>query len=334
MSTHVAAQRTWHSAGRRCLRTAVYAALVFSLPMVCWAQAWPIKPIRLIVNTAPGGPVDQVARTFVPQLGETLGQPVVIENRAGAGGTVGVEAVAKSAPDGYTLLHSSGSPIVIGPHLYKLGVDVARDLDPVTPTIRTSMFLVARAGLPARSVAELIAYARANPGKLNFGSAGSGTTMHIYTEMMLRAAKIQATHVPYKGATPALTALLGGQLDFTFDPGGGIPHIKADKLRLLAVVGAVRSPNFPDTPTMGEAGTDVGTDPLYGVYAPTGTPREIVTRLNREIGRIMQTAEVRAALGAAGAEVVTASPEEFAALQHRDRERFGAFVREANIRAD
>ena len=334
MNRREVTQRNWHSARVRDSWTAVYAALVLAFPMVCWAQTWPVKPIRLIVNTAPGGPVDQVARTFAPQLGEALGQPSVIENRAGAGGTVGLEAVAKSVSDGYTLLHSSGSPNVIGPHQYKLGVDVGRDLDPVTPTIRTSMFLVARPGVPARSVAELIAYARAHPGKLNFGSAGNGTTMHIYTEMMLRSAKIQATHVPYKGASPALTALLGGQLDFTFDPGGGIPHIKADKLRLLAVVGAARSPIFPDTPTMAEAGTDVGTDPLYGVYAPAGTPREIVARLNREIGRIMQTVEVRAALSAVGAEVVTASPEEFALLQQRDRERFGAFVREANIRAD
>ncbi|MBI4292795.1 MAG: tripartite tricarboxylate transporter substrate binding protein [Betaproteobacteria bacterium] len=312
----------------------IAAAFAFTFTPLAWAQTWPAKPIRLIVNTAAGGPVDQVARIFAPPLSKTLGQPVVIEHRAGAGGTVGMEAVAKSAPDGYTLLHTSGSPIVVGPHLYNLAFDVAKDLEPVAPTIRTLISLVVRPGVPVRSVGELIAYARANPGKLNYGSAGNGTTLHIYAEMMLRAAKVQATHVPFKGATPALTALLGGQIDFTFDPGGATPHIKADKLRLLGVVLPARSPLFPDTPTMAEAGADVGTDPLYGVFAPAGTPREIVLRLNREIGRIMQSAEARTALAATGAEAVTASPEEFAALQLRDRERFGAFVREAKIRAD
>jgi len=317
----------------RCLKTAAFVFAFAFAPLAC-AQAWPVKPVRVIVNTAAGGPVDQVARIFAPQLGEALGQPIVIEHRAGAGGTVGLEMVAKSAPDGYTLLHTSGSPIVIGPHLYKLSVDVARDLAPVVPTVRATQLLVVRAGLPVRSVADLIAYGRANPGKLNFGSPGNGTVLHIYAEMMLRGARIEATHVPYKGAAPALAALLGGQLDFVFDPGGAIPHIKADKLRLLAVVLAARSPSFPDTPTMAEAGADVGTDPLYGVYAPAGVPREIVTRLNREIGRIMQTAEAHTALAGLGPQAVTASPEEFATLMHRDRERFGAFVREANIRAD
>ena len=213
----------------------------------------------------------------------------MIENRGGAGGNIGLEVVAKSAPDGYTLLASSGSPIVVGPHLYKLGVDVARDLVPIAPLARILTLLVVRPGLPVRSVAELIAYARANPGKLNYGSVGSGSTLHIHAESMLRATKLQATHVPYKGAAQMVTALLSDQVDFAFDSGLTIQHIKADKLRLLAVAGATRSPIFPDTPTMAESGTEVN-DALFGVYAPTGTPREIVTRLNREIGRIMQTA--------------------------------------------
>lgn len=315
----------------RCLAA---AAFLFAFAPLACAQAWPGKPVRLIVNTAAGGPVDQVARIFAPQLGEALGQPIVIEHRAGAGGNIGLEMVAKSAPDGYTLLHTSGSPIVVGPHLYKLNVDVGRDLVPVAPTVRATQFLVVRSELPVRSVADLIAYGRGNPGKLNFGSPGNGTVLHIYAEMLLRGAKIQATHVPYKGAAPALAALLGGGLDFVFDPGGAMPHIKAGKLRLLAVVLDARSPSFPQTPTMAEAGADVGADPPYGVYAPAGTPREIVTLLNREIGRIMQTTGARTALVALGPQALTASPEEFAALMRRDRERFGAFVREANIRAE
>ncbi|MDO8595631.1 MAG: tripartite tricarboxylate transporter substrate binding protein, partial [Sulfuricaulis sp.] len=174
----------------RCLTT---AAFLFAFASLACAQAWPVKPVRLIINTAAGGPVDQVARIFAPQLGEALGQPIVIETRAGAGGNLGLEVVAKSAPDGYTLLHTSGSPIVVGPHLYKLNIDVGRDLVPVTPTVRATQLLVVRPGLPVRSVADLIAYGRANPGKLKFGSPGNGTVLHNSAEMMLRAAKIQAT---------------------------------------------------------------------------------------------------------------------------------------------
>ena len=309
-------------------------AAVFAFATLACAQVWPVKPIRLIVNTGPGTGPDMIARVYAPRLGEVLGQPIVIEYRAGAAGNIGLEVVARSAPDGYTLLNSPGGPIVIGPHMYKLGVDVARDLEPVAPTARTTMLLVVRPSLPARSVAELIALARANPGKLNFGSGGSGGGLHIAAEMLLHAAKIQATHVTYKEGAPVLTDMLADRIDFTFDTGTAVPHIKAGKLRLLAVASTTRSSIFPDTPTMAEAGTDVDASVVGGVYAPAGTPREIVARLNREISRIMQTAEARAAVTLVAADVITASPEEFAARMSRDRERFGAFVREADIRVD
>ncbi len=314
----------------RCL---IAAALAFASAPFAWAQSWPAKPIRLVVNFPAGGTTDLMARAFSTKLAEALGQPIVIENRGGAGGNVGLEVVVRAAPDGYTLLASSGSPIVVGPHLYKLNFDVARDLVPVVPLARILTLLVVRPGLPVRSVPELIAYLRANPGKLNYGSVGTGSTLHIHAERMLRAAKLQATHVPYKGAAQMVTALLSDQVDFAFDSGLTIQHIKADKLRVLAVASATRSPLFPDTPTMTETGTNVN-DSVFGVYAPTGTPREIVLRLNREIGRIMQTAEARAVLATFAAEVVTASPEEFAAIQSRDRELYGTFIREANITAD
>lgn len=309
-------------------------AFVGTLALESWAQSYPVRPIRMIVNSAPGSGVDTATRIVAPRLSEALGQTVVIDNRAGAGGNIGLEAVAKSTPDGYTLLNSPGGGIVMAPHLYRLGVDVDKDLVPVAPTTRLTIFLVVRPGLPVRNLAELIAHARANPGKLNYGSSGTGGSLHIAGEMLLRAAKIQAVHVPFKGGAPALVALLGGQLDFYFDPGPSVPHVKADRLRLLAVARATRSPFFPDTPTMAEAGADVDLDLVQGVYAPTGTPREIVMRLNREIVRIMQMAEVRAGLAAIGGEPVTATPEAFAASQRRDRERYGVFIREANIRAD
>ncbi|MBI2316182.1 MAG: tripartite tricarboxylate transporter substrate binding protein, partial [Betaproteobacteria bacterium] len=286
------------------------------------------------VNTAPGTAPDMIARVYAGRLGEALGQPVVIEYRAGAGGNIGLEAVARSAPDGYTLLSSPGGPIVIGLHLYKPNIDVAKELVPVAPTARTTMLLVVRPSLPVKSVAELVAYARANPGKLNFGSGGTGGGLHIAAEMLLREAKIRATHVPYKVATQVLTDMLGGQIDFTFDTGTAVPFITSGKLRLLAVASATRSSIFPDTPTMAEAGTNVDTSVVGGVFAPAGTPRDIVARLNQEVTRIMKTTEARAAVTSMAADVVTASPEEFAALMNRDRERFGAFVREANIRAN
>ncbi len=297
-------------------------------------QNWPVKPIRLVINFAAGGTNDIIARAFTPKLGEVLGQPVVVEYRAGAAGNIGMEYVARSAPDGHTLLHSGGSTMIIGPHLYKMPVDVEKDLQAVAPTARTTIFLVARQGLGVRTVNELIAYARANPGKLNFGSSGMGSAPHIAGEMLLAAAKLQATHVPYKGSGETVAALLSGQIDFLFDIGAILPQIKADKVTLLAVASAGRSSLFPNAPTTAEAGTEVNADTLVGVYAPARTPREIVERLNREIVRAMQTPEARAAVNQVGAEVVAATPEEFAAMQKRSRDRFGAIIRDANIKAN
>lgn len=298
------------------------------------AQSWPSKPIRLIVNFGAGGAPDVVARLYAPRLSEALGQPVVVENRAGAGGNIGVEAVARAAPDGYTLLSSASSSFVIGPHVYKLAFDPVKEVLPVAPTALTPMYLVVRPEVPAKSVADLIAHARANQGKLNYGSAGNGTLPHVAGEMLLHAASIQAVHVPFKGSGAALAALLGAQVDFVFDPGVAISQVKAGKARLLAVGSAARSPAFPDTPTLREAGVDMTAVSVVGLYAPAGTPGQIVARLNSEVTRILHTLEARSALAAMAAEPMAASPEEFAALLARDRERFGAVVRAANIRAE
>ena len=318
----------------RVTRHLIAAVCAFALAPLAVAQDWPAKPVRVVVNVPPGGGIDQITRAFSAGLGEALGQPFVVENRAGAGGTIGVEAVVKAAPDGYTLLSAIGSTMVMGPHLYKLAFDMSKDLVPVAPIARTLMFLVVRPSLPANSVSELVAYARANPDKLNFGSPGVGTGPHIAAEMALRAAKIQATHIPYKGSAQTMAALFGKTIDFAFDPGSAVRHARAGKLRLLAVASAARTQLAPDTPTMAEAGTDVDASTVHGLYAPAGTPREIVTRLNREMDRIMRTREVRAVVTAVSAESVAATPEEFAAQLRRDRERYGLIVREARIRAD
>jgi tripartite-type tricarboxylate transporter receptor subunit TctC len=305
------------------------------LALCAGAQAWPSKPVRMIVNFAAGGSTDVIARSMSARLAEVLGQPVVVENRVGAGGNIGLEAVAKSPPDGYTLLHSSDGTILINPHLYKMNVDVAKDLTPVAPTARAAIFFVVRPGLPVKTLGEFVAYARAHPRKLNYGSAGVGTLQHVAAELMMRAAKFEVMHVPYKGSQQVLVDLLGGQVDFTFDLGAAIPHIKTDKVRLLAVPGSARSPLFPDVPTMAEAGVDVDIVWMSGVYAPAGTARDIVARLNREIGRIMQAPETKTLLASMAAEAVPPmSPEAFAAHQQKARERFGALVREANIRVN
>ena len=296
-------------------------------------QAWPTKPIRLIVNFPPGGTTDLMARAFSPKLAETLGQPVIIDNRGGAAGNIGLEVAAKSPADGYTILASSGSPIVVGPHFYKLSINVDRDLAPIAPMARILTLLVVKPGLPVKSVAELTAYLRVNQNKLNYGSVGTGSTLHIHAERYLFVNKIRATHVPYKGAALMVTALLSDQVDFAFDSGLSVQHVRSGKLRALAVVSNSRSQLLPDVPTMAETGTEVN-DALFGVYTPTGTPRAIITRLNREIGRIMQLPDSRAALATFAAEPVTLSPEEFTDIQRRDRERYGNFIRTANIKAD
>jgi tripartite-type tricarboxylate transporter receptor subunit TctC len=314
----------------------VAAALsTFAFAQLAAAQSWPAKPVRMVVNFAAGGSTDVIARSMSSRLTEVLGQQIVVDNRVGVGGNIGLEHVAKSPPDGYTLLHSSDGTILINPHLYKMNVDVARDLDPVAPTAKAGLFFVVRPGLPVKNLAEFVAYARVNPGKLNYGSAGNGTLQHVATEMLMSVANIKVTHVAYKGSQQVLVDLLGGQIDFTFDLGAAIPHIKTDKVRLLAVPGNTRSPFFPETPTMAEAGTNVDIVWMSGVYAPAGTPREIVNRLNREIGRIMQTAETRTLLAGMAAEPVPPmSAEAFTAHQQRARERFGAVVRDANIRVN
>jgi tripartite-type tricarboxylate transporter receptor subunit TctC len=311
------------------------AVCLLAPPAYAQTPPWPAKSIRLVVNFAAGGSTDVIARAMAQKLGEALRQTVIVDNRVGAGGNVGLEIVARAAPDGYTLLHSSDGTVLINPHLMKMDVDVARDLLPVAPTAGAALFVVARPGIPSRNLAEFLAHARANPGKLNYGSAGNGTLQHIAIEMIMNAAKFKAVHVPYKGSQQVLVDMLGGRVDFTVDLGAAIPHLKSGALRLLAVPGKTRSPLFPETPTLIEQGVNVDLVWISGVYAPAGTPRAIVERLNKEIARAMQAPESKSYLDAMAAEVVPAmTPEAFAAHQQRARDRFGAVVREAGIKAN
>jgi len=310
------------------------AATILAIAPLSAAHAWPDKPVTLIVNFGAGGAPDVVARMYGAHLSEALKQPVVVDNRAGAGGNLGIEAVARSAPDGHTLLVSASSPFTIGPHIYKLNFDPAKDVVPVAAMALTPMYLVTRPSLPVKSVADLIAYGRNNPGKLNYGSAGNGTLPHATAEMLLHSAKIKAQHIPYKGSGPALTGLLRDEVDFVFDPGVAIPQVKAGKANLLAVGSDTRFPAFPDTPTLTESGTKMTAVSIVGVFAPAGTPNDVVMRLNSEVARIMQLPKIREGLAAmAGAPIVT-TPKQFETLLAGDRERFGAVVREAGIKAN
>jgi tripartite-type tricarboxylate transporter receptor subunit TctC len=321
---------------RRLIHRFVLASLFSLWATVSLAQPWPAKPIKVVVNFPPGGAADQIARVIGQPLSEALGQPVVIENRAGANGNLGGEAVAKSAPDGYTLLMSSGGMVSVNPHIYaRMSFDPIKDLTPVAAAARVLVFLVVKPSLPVDNVQQFLAYTKANPGKLTFGSAGNGSSPHLAAEMMKSQAGLFAVHVPYRGAAPALQDLLAGQLDFYFDPGIGLNQVRAGKLKLLAVGSPKRSPLFPQVPTLDEAGLKgFDADTVFGFYAPAGTPPDVVSRLNREINRTLGLPAVRDRIQALGGESLVISAPEFAAKASEDSARFGAIIRERKIVGD
>jgi tripartite-type tricarboxylate transporter receptor subunit TctC len=317
-------------------RIALASLLALGLPLAALAQSWPAKPVKVVVNFPPGGAADQIARAIGTPLAEALGQPVVVENRAGANGNLGGEVVAKSAADGYTLLMSSGGMVSVNPHIYaRMPFDPAKDLTPVAAAARVLVFLVAKPTLPANTIEEFLAHVKANPGRLSYGSAGNGSSPHLAGEMMKSQAGLFAVHVPYRGAAPALQDLLAGQIDFYFDPGIGLNQVRAGKLKLLAVGSPKRSPLFPQTPTLDEAGLKgFDADTVFGFYAPAGTPADVVTRLNREINRILGTQAVKDRIQALGGEALPISPTEFAVKASEDSKRFGAIIRERKIVGD
>jgi len=299
-----------------------------------YAQQWPTKPVRVIVNVAPGGVADVTARVLSARLTETLGQTFLVENRAGGDGYIGFEAVARSEPDGYTLLYSPGSSMMMAPHIVKRpDLDPTKALTPVAATGAVSLYVLLRPEFPAKSFEEFHAYARANPGKLNYGSPGNGTSPHIAVEVFNREANVKLNHIPYKGAGPALKDLMGGQIDLAFDPGVGLAAAKDGRLRMVAVAGPVRHPGFPDVPTLEEKGIKgVDGGPHFGFYAPAATPREVVDRLNREVLKVMKeplVLERFKALAVNLAEPMT--PQQFAAYVHSEYARYAKLLPELNI---
>jgi tripartite-type tricarboxylate transporter receptor subunit TctC len=309
------------------------AALLFASSVQ--AQAWPSKPVRVIVNVAPGGVADVTARVLGARLQETLGQAFPVENRAGGDGYIGFDAVARSDPDGHTLLYSPGSSVMIAPHIVnRPDLDPLKVLAPVAPTGRVSLYVLVHPERPFKNLSEFLAYARGNPGKLNYGTPGNGTSPHIATEVFAREAKVKLNHVPYKGAGPALKDLLGGQIDFAFDPGVGFSQAKGGKLRMIAIAGPSRHPEFPDVPTLEENGIKgVDGGPHFGFYAPTGTPREAIMKINSEIQKAMQDPTVSARFKALAVDVAEPmTPEQFAAYVRGEHARYAKLIPELGIK--
>ena len=298
------------------------------------AQGWPSKPLRIVVPFAPGGSTDIVARILADKLAAPLGQSVVVDNRAGAAGNIGAEAVAKAAPDGYTLLMATTGVMAINNALYKaMTYDAAKDLEPVSFTTSITNVLTVPPDVPAKSVVELVALAKAQPSKLSFASSGAGSSTHLSGELFKSMAGIDVLHIPYKGSGQALVDLMAGRVTMIFDNMPSVlPYIKGGKLRGLASTGPRRSAAMPDLPTIAEAGLP-GYESLSwsGIAVPAGTPRDIVLRLNREIGAVLAQADVKQKLAEQGADPIGGAPEVFSAHVRTEREKWGKLIRERNI---
>jgi tripartite-type tricarboxylate transporter receptor subunit TctC len=312
------------------------AAAAFAAAGAC-AQSYPAKSIRFVAPFPPGGPADILARTIGQSLAESWGQQVVIDNRAGAGGNIGSELVAKAPPDGYTLLMGFVGTHAINGSLYRdMPFDPVRDFEPVALVAMVTIILVVHPSVPVKSVKELIALARQRPGELTFGSPGNGTPQHLAGELFNTQTGVKMSHIPYKGAVPALTDLLGGRLSLIFSSmPPALPHVQSGKLRALGVTSGTRSHAAPDVPTIAQSGLP-GYEVInwYGVLLPAKTPREIVAKLNAEIVRIMQLPAVKERLAAQGAETFTSTPEKFATYIKAETEKWAKVVKFSGAKLD
>jgi len=320
---------------RRFLHLAAGAAALPALSRIARAQTYPSRPVRWVVPFPPGGVTDIVARLISQWLSERLGQPFVIENRPGAGGNIGAETVVKAAPDGYTLYLSS-SPNAISATLYdNLNFNFIRDIAPVASISISPLVMEVNPSVPAKTVPEFVAYAKANSGKLNMASNGNGTTSHLAGELFKMMTGINMLHVPYRGAAPALTDLIGGQVQVMFDVmASSIEHIRAGKLRALAVTTATRSEALPDVPNVGEFLPGFEASAWQGVGVPKNTPTEIVDRLNKEMNAALADPKIKARLADLGSSVFSSSPADFGRFIAAETEKWGKVIRTANIKPE
>jgi tripartite-type tricarboxylate transporter receptor subunit TctC len=319
------------------IKPALLIALALAAVGEAHAQAYPTHPVRIIVAFPPGGGTDIVARIVSPRLTEMWGQQVIVENRAGASGVIGTEAAARSAPDGHTLFMATMGNVTVNQHLYpKMPVDPLRDLAPLSQVVAVHFVMVAHPSLPARNVKELIALARSKPGQINYSSSGPGGAPHLGMELFKSLAKVNLVHIPYKGSGPSFADLIGGQVSLTSDSlVQALPYIRAERLRALGVLGAKRSPLLPDVPTIAESGVPAyELTNWFGLLVPAGTPRELITRINGAVVKVLQQPEVRERLVAMGADVVGSSPEEFGRFMQAESTKWAKVVKDANIRAE
>ena len=319
-------------AGIRLLCVALFAA-----PLAALAQAYPNKPVRLIVPWPPGQATDLAARIVAEKLAQSMGQPFVVENKPGAGGAIGSDAVAKAAPDGYTLLAASSGPISIMPNLQKIPYEPLKDFAPVSLVALAPFALVTHPSFPAANAKEFVALVRANPDKYTYSSSGTGATAHLFVELFNSMAHLKARHVPYKGSAPALTDLMGGQIDYSVETVASVvSHIKSGKLRALGVTTAKRSSAMPDVPPLAEAANIPGYDAAawIGYMAPAGTSREITARLSAEVHKAVLAADLKERYVTLGMEPVANTPEELMALMRREQARYREIIRNAGIKVE
>jgi tripartite-type tricarboxylate transporter receptor subunit TctC len=320
---------------RKFLRLAAGAVALPSVPRIARAQAYPTRPVRMIVSFAPGGTTDIVARLVGRWLSEHLGQQFIIENRPGANGNIGTEAVVRAPPDGYTLLMADAS-LAINAILYdKLNFNLVRDTAPVAGVVRAPLILVVHPSVPARTIPEFIAHAKSNPGKINYGSAGIGSTLHVTGELFKITTGVDLFHVPYRGGGPAIADLIGGQVQAVFIPApAGIEYVRAGTLRALALTSAHRFEALPDLPTIGEHVPGYEANTWYGVVAPRNTASAIIDSLNKETNAGLADARLKAQFSELGAEVFPGSPADFGKLIAAETEKWSKVIRAANIKPE
>lgn len=315
---------------------AMFACLV-AIASPAGAQTFPSKPVHIIVPFPPAGAADLLTRALGKKLTEAWGQAVIADNRPGAGGNIGAEAAAKSAPDGYTLLMAAVTTHAVSMSLYsKLGYDLEKDLAPVSLVANVPHILVANPSVPGKNLMEVIGYLKSQGGKVNFASQGNGTLSHLEFELMKSMGGFSANHIPYKGSAPAMTDLLSGTVTLFFDSiPSSLPQVRAGKLRGIAVASSRRSPVLPDLPTLSEAGlTGFAADSWFGVMAPAGTPKDVIAKLNADIVRSLDSPEVKDIITKQGGEVMGSTPEQMAAQIRGDREKWGRVVRESGAKIE
>jgi tripartite-type tricarboxylate transporter receptor subunit TctC len=315
---------------------ALVVLLIACVSASAFAQSYPNRPIHIIAPFPAGGGYDFLSRLIAPEMTKTFGQPVIVENKAGANGNIGTDAVAKSAPDGYTLLMGGNSPLALNVGLYpKLPYDPVKDFAPISRVATQPNLLAAHPKVPVKSVAELVQYAKANPGKLSYASNGNGSPQHLAAELLKQMAGVDILHVPYKGAAPTAAALLAGEVSIAFNvillP---LPQVQAGRLTGLAVASSKRSPMAPDIPTMTELGYPIDIDTWYGLVAPAGTPADVIARLNAETARILNMREMKERTASQGIELGPSTPQELAAFLKADIAKWSKAIRETGIKMD